>query len=97
MNEQHVEFFNQHFNIYLSAFRPGYGTQSTLLKIIKDLKKPLMKSENKYVAVILMDLSKAFDCIPHDLLLLKIKFYGVSNSALDLIQSYHSNRKHCVK
>ena len=44
-----------------------------------------------------MDLSKAFDCLPHDLLLLKIKFYVDSNSALDLIQSYLSNRKQCVK
>lgn len=95
INEQLIEFFNQHFNTYLSAFRSGYGTQSTLLKIIEDWKKAL--DENKYVAAILMDLSKAFDCLPHDLLLLKIKFYGVSNSALDLIQSYLSNRKQCVK
>ena len=42
--------------------------------------------ENKYVAAILMDLSRAFDCLLHDLLLLKIKYYGVSNSALDLVQ-----------
>ena len=97
MNEQLIKFFNQHFNVYLSAFRPGYGTQSTLLKTIEDWKKAL--DENKYVAAILMDLSKAFDCLLHDLLLLKIKFYGVSNSALDLIQSYLlvSNRKQCVK
>ena len=44
-----------------------------------------------------MDLSKAFDCLPHDLLLLKIKFYCVSNSALDFIQSCLSNRKQSVK
>ena len=53
--------------------------------------------ENKYVAATLMDLSKAFNCLSHDLLFLKIKFYGVSYSALDLIQSNLSNRKRCVK
>ena len=30
------EFFNSHFNIFLSAFRSGYGCQSTLLKVIED-------------------------------------------------------------
>ena len=44
-----------------------------------------------------MDLSKAFDCLPHDLLLQKLKYYGTSKSALNLIQNYLSNRKLCVK
>ena len=38
--------------------------------------------ENKYVAAILMDLSKAFDCLVYDLLLLKLKAYGVSENAI---------------
>ena len=37
-----------------------------------------------------MDLSKAFDCLPHDLLLLKLKYYGLglSENALKLMKSY---------
>ena len=68
INEQLTSYFNQHFNVHLSAFRPGYGCQSTLLRITEDWKQAL--DENKYVAAILMDLSKAFDCLPHNLLLL---------------------------
>ena len=44
-----------------------------------------------------MDLSKALDCLPHDLLLLKLKYYGLSDNALKLMESYLTNRKQCVK
>ena len=45
----------------------------------------------------LMDLSKSVDCLPHDLSLLKLESYGLSKSALNLLKSYLSNRKQCVK
>ena len=44
-----------------------------------------------------MDLSKAFDCLPHNLLLLKLKAYWLSDSAVKLLQIYLTNRKQCVK
>ena len=84
INERLSSFFSQHFNVYLSAFRPGYECQSALLRIIEDWKQAL--DENKYVAAILMDLSKAFDCLSHDLLFLKHKAYGVSESAVKLLK-----------
>ena len=37
------------------------------------------------VATVLMDLSKAYDCISHDLLIAKLKVYGIDSVGLLLI------------
>jgi hypothetical protein len=73
--EQTVTFFDKVFHPSLSAFRSGYGCQTALLKKIEDWKKAL--DENKFVAAILMDLSEAFDCLPHKLLINKYTFIYV--------------------
>ena len=44
-----------------------------------------------------MDQSKAFDCVPHDLLLEKLAAYGVEESFLCYMYSYLLNRKQCVR
>ena len=49
------------------------------------------------VGTILMDLSKAYDCIPHDLLIAKLEAYGFNRKAIRLIYSYLSKRTQRVK
>jgi hypothetical protein len=93
--QQLIDYFDNMFNLYLSAFRPGYGCNTALLRVIEDWKKAV--DNDLYVAAVLMDLSKAFDCLPHDLILLKLKAYCLSENALNLIDDYLSNRKQCVK
>ena len=44
-----------------------------------------------------MDLSKAFDCLPHDILLDKLWAYGMSTDSVSLLESYLSNRKQQIK
>ena len=84
---------------YLSAllcgFRKGYNTQHALIRMLKKWKGSLDNGEN--IGAVLMDLSKAFDCIKHDLLLAKPGAYGFSHEALCLVHSFLENRQQRVK
>ena len=50
-----------------------------------------------HFGALLTDLSKAFHCIPHDLIIAKLEAYGFHIDALKLIHNYLSNRKQRVK
>ena len=49
------------------------------------------------VGVIYMDLSKAFDSLNHELLIAKLKFYGLDQNAAEFFKNYLSNRYQCCK
>ena len=65
------------------------------MRLIENWKKHL--DNKKIVGTVLMDLSKAFDCIPHDLLISKLHAYGFNKKALTFLYSYLKRRKHSVK
>ena len=80
---------------YVCGFRKGYNAQHALLRLKNKLNKSLDKNEN--VGLVMMDLSKAFDCIPHNLLIAKLYVYGFDKNSLRLIYSYLKGRHQRVK
>ena len=50
-----------------------------------------------FCEAVLTDLSKTFDCICHDLLIVKLNAYGLEQSALKLVYDYFSNRSQKTK
>ena len=86
---------DNYFSPYLSTYRASCSTQHVLLRLIEEWKTNL---DNIFVVgAVLMDLSIAFDCMSHDLLIAKLSTYGFEEKTLIYIYLYLENRKHCVK
>ena len=90
---------NEYFEPILSpiqcGFRKGHGVQNCLLVLLDKWRRAL---DNKQSAGLLTtDLSKAFDCIRHDLLIAKLHAYGVSIKSLRYIYDYLSDRRQRVR
>ena len=75
--------------------RKGCSTQNCLLNLLDKWKNSTDKG--KAFGALLTDLSKAFDCLDHELLTAKLNAYGFTLPALRLIHDYLSNRKQRTK
>ena len=85
-------------NLFTSSqfgFRAGMGTREAVLSFVEDV---LQCFENgDYLSATFCDLSKAFDCVQHELLLDKLLRYRFHASSVALIASYLHNRYQVVK
>ena len=95
MSDQIYKYVNKYLSPFLFGYRKGYSTQHCLLAMIEMWRKAL--DESKVAGAILTDLSKAFDCLSHDLLIAKLEAYGFKTSALKLIYDYLKDRKQRTK
>ena len=89
-------FSNKFLSPLLCGFRKGYSTQYVLINLLQKWQKCLDASD-EIVGTLLMDLSKAYDCVNHDLIIAKLEAYGVGGNSLRLIQNYLSQRQQRVK
>ena len=72
-----------------------YSTQHALSNLLFNWQNCLDKSG--VVGIILMDLSKAFDCLPHDLIIAELHAYDLDHDSPRLIRSHLSNRHQRIK
>ena len=95
IKNQLAPYLDKYFSRFISAYGKSYSTQQVLIQLLEEWREKLDK--NFIVGAVLMDLSKAFDCIPHNLIIAKLAVYGSERETLRLIYSYLKDRKQCVK
>ena len=92
---QIYEYLNKIRSKWQRGFRQGYSGKHCLLVMVEKWRQCL---ENGGVSgALFTDLSKAFDCILHDLFVAKLAAYGFDYNSLEMLQSYFSNRKERTK
>ena len=85
-----LKSMNVHLSPFISAYRKNYNTEYVLLWLLEEWREHL--DNDKTVGGVLMDLSKAFDWVTHDLLLVKLAACGIGDNLILSIHSYLLNR-----
>ena len=78
-----------------SAYRCGYSTNHVYVRLIEYWRHTL--DNNFFIGAVLMDLSKAFDCIPHDLVIAKLHAHVLDFDTVTFLHNYLKHRKQSVK
>ena len=84
--DQMYKYFNHILSKWQCGFRKGFSTQHSLLVMTEKWRKCLGKGGIS--GAILIDLSKAFDCILHDLSIVKLAAYGFDYQSLRIMESF---------
>ena len=85
---------NNLFSEQQHGFRPKMSCVTQLLHVMEYWTK--ISDDGNDVDIIYLDFCKAFDCVPHQRLLSKLKAYGIAGSVLNWITDFLSNRRQRV-
>ena len=79
-------------------YQYGFREKRSVLHALLDVITPGYDAieQNKFTALLLMDLRKAFDTVSHRILLHKVLHYGIRGHAYTLIESYLCDRQQFV-
>ena len=93
--DQLSKYFDGILSDFQFGFRKGFSAQQCLIALIELWKKSVDNKEA--FGALMTDLSKAFDCVDHDLLIAKLSAYGLNFRSLKLVYNYLNDRKQRVK
>ena len=93
--KQMSQFFEGIISKYQCGFRKGHSAQHTLISLLE--KWCYNVDQGRMFGALLTDLSKAFDSLPHDIIIAKLNAYGFDMKALNFIYDYLRNCKQRTK
>ena len=92
---QMYPYFGKRFSKFQFGFRKGFNAQHCLITMIEKWGRSV--DEGGQGGALLSNLSQAFDCIDHELLIAKLYAYGFDKNSLYFINSYLKGRKQRTK
>ena len=97
MYDQLNECVETFLNKLLCGFRKAYSTQHAIFKLFQKWQKELDLDSSGIAGTILMNLSKTYDCLPHDLIIAKLEAYGLDMNSLRFLFDCLNCRKQRTK
>ncbi|CAF0861672.1 unnamed protein product, partial [Brachionus calyciflorus] len=97
LHKQIISYLND-FNVLTGdqhGFRSNHSCESALHEILSEINK--IRSKRLIGLLLFIDFKKAFYTVDAQILLLKLKKYGFSDTAINLIRNYFDNRVQVVK
>ena len=88
LNQNNILIENQH------GFRFNHSCVTQLITMTEDISFAL--DHHRQTDIILFDFSKAFDTVLHQQLLTKLRYYGITGSTYNNIQTWLTCHSHCV-
>ena len=90
-----VTFMDKFFSKFQCGFRKGYSTQPCIFALIKKYKSAI--DSGKSFGVLFTNLTKSFECLPLELLLVNLNAYDFILSELRFVRGYLFNRQQITK
>ena len=93
--QQLIQHTSEMSELYQSAYKSNHSTETALIAVCDDIQRGF--DNRKGTALIMIDLSAAFDTISHSILLQRLRNrYGITHNTLKWFQSYVAEKYQCV-
>ena len=93
INDKLLNHVNDILFSFVSTYRSKYSSNHMIMRLTEEKRK---LNKGFFAGIVLMDLSRAFDCISHDLQITKLNAYSSDSKSLVFFYSYLRRRKQCV-